>query len=313
VVTVFWFWVRSDWYPQLKFSYSSIKEMLPYGSRILVVSLLFFLMLQFNTFIVGKLYSKTELGFFNRGGRLPDLLISIIQSIILKLAFPLFAKVRDEKHQLEEVLRKTTQLVAFISFPLLALMMVNAGDITVALFTAKWNDSIIFMELFCLITLFEPFVVIYRELILAKGNARLLMNIFLITSAGEILLVLWMARYGILFIVIASIISKTVQYVVYLLVSSRLSQISAKTQVEWIRPYLFISVIMGLLVKGLGYLLANAGLSLITGLVIKMAAGAVIYLALAYLLKLNELSLIRFFRQKLENKFHPRSLHALET
>src|SRR6185312_5355931 len=110
-------------------------------------------------------------------GRLPDLLVSLVQSIVLKLAFPLFAKVRDEKAQLEELLRKTTQLVAFICFPLLALMLVNAFDITLVIFTAKWLPSVIFLELFCFITLLEPFVVIYRELILAKGNARLLMRI----------------------------------------------------------------------------------------------------------------------------------------
>ena len=197
--------------------------MLPYGSRILVVSLLFFLMQQFNTFIVGKLYSKSDLGFFNRGGRLPDLLVSIVQSIVLKLAFPLFAKVRDEKAQLEELLRRTTQLVAFICFPLLALMLVNAyRHITLAvIFTAKWLPSVIFMELFCFITLLEPFVVIYRELILAKGYARLLMRIFLVTSVGEIALVLLLAKYGILYVVIASIISKTIQYGVYMGVASR--------------------------------------------------------------------------------------------
>src|SRR6185312_13466814 len=36
-VTLVIFWIRSDWYPSFSFSYSSIKDMLPYGSRILVV------------------------------------------------------------------------------------------------------------------------------------------------------------------------------------------------------------------------------------------------------------------------------------
>ena len=302
VVTLVIFWIRSDWYPTFSFSYSAIKDMMPYGSRILVVSLLFFLMQQFNTFIVGKLYSKTDLGYFNRGGRLPDLLVSLVQSIVLKLAFPLFAKVRDEKTQLEELLRRTTQLVAFIVFPLLALMLVNAFDITLVIFTAKWLPSVIFLELFCFITLLEPFVVIYRELILAKGHARLLMRIFLATSTAEIALVLALARYGLMWVVVASIISKTIQYAVYLGVASRQTAISWQRLLAWIGPYAGVSAVMGVIVMGLGW--ALSGLSPIVGLTIKLTAGFAIYLLLARLFRLNELSFIRTLYAKVQKKIH---------
>ncbi|HXB94100.1 MAG TPA: lipopolysaccharide biosynthesis protein [Puia sp.] len=302
LVTLVIFWIRSDWYPGFSFSYSSIRDMLPYGGRILVVSLLFFLMQQFNTFIVGKFYSKTDLGYFNRGGRLPDLLVSLVQSIVLKLAFPLFAKVRDEKAQLEELLRRTTQLVAFICFPLLALMLVNAYDITLVLFTAKWIPSVIFLELFCFITLLEPFVVIYRELILAKGNARLLMHIFLATSVFEIALVLFLAKYGILYVVVASIVGKTIQYAVYMGVASRMTNISWKHMLSWITPYLAISSLVGLVVKGLGMVLANTDLPPMAALGIKLAAGILLYLLLARLFGLNELSFIRALYRKVQKK-----------
>ncbi|HVS97230.1 MAG TPA: lipopolysaccharide biosynthesis protein [Puia sp.] len=304
VVTLVIFWIRSDWYPSLSFSYSSIKDMLPYGSRILVVSLLFFLMQQFNTFIVGKLYSKSDLGYFNRGGRLPDLLVSLVQSIVLKLAFPLFAKVRDEKAQLEELLRRTTQLVAFIVFPLLALMLVNAFDITLVIFTAKWLPSVIFLELFCFITLLEPFVVIYRELILAKGNARLLMRIFLATSAAEIALVLLLAKDGIFYVVIASIISKTIQYGVYLGVSSRQAAISWRRMLAWIGPYTGVSALMGLAVKGIAWMLSRTTMPPIAGLAIKLTAGIVIYLLLARVFRLNELSFIRTLLGRAQKKIY---------
>lgn len=304
-VTIVIFWARSDWYPRLRFSFSSIRDMLPYGTRIMFVSILFFLMLQFNTFIVGKMYKDTDLGFFNRGGRFPDLLVSLIQSIVLKLAFPLFAKVRDEKDQLEEVLRRTTQLVAFICFPLLALMLVNAYDITLVLFTAKWLPSVIYMELFCFITLLEPFVVIYRELILAKGHARLMMRIFLVTSAGEIALVLFLARYGIMYVVIASIISKSIQYIVYLGFSSRISGIPWKNDLRWITPYLAIAGAMGLMVSGIALLLRSSTLPPAALLAIKLTAGVVIFTILARIFRLRELEMLRGIYKKFSGRFHP--------
>jgi teichuronic acid exporter len=305
LVTVVIFWTKSEWYPRLRFSYASIRDMLPYGTNVMFVSLLFFLMLQFNTFIVGKMYNNTDLGYFNRGGRFPDLLVSLVQAVVLKLAFPLFAKVRDEKAQLEEVLRRTTQLVAFICFPLLALLFVNAFDITLVLLSAKWTPSVIFLELFCFITLLEPFIVIYRELILAKGYAKLMMRIFLLTSAGEIALVLLLAHYGIMYVVIASIISKTVQYLVYLGSSSRVSGIPWKRDLSWIAPYLLIATTMGLLVMGLGLLLERTGLPAAASLVIKLVAGALIYALLAWIFRLRELDMLRNLYRKFSGRFHP--------
>jgi len=308
LVTVGIFWTKSEWYPRLRFSFSSIRDMLPYGTSVMFVSLLFFLMLQFNTFIVGKLYNNTELGYFNRGGRFPDLLVSLIQAVVLKLAFPLFAKVRDEKAQLEEVLRRTIQLVAFICFPLLALLFVNAFDITFVLLSAKWAPSVIFLELFCFITLLEPFVVVYRELILAKGLARLMMRIFVLTSAGEIALVLLLAHFGILYVIVASIISKTVQYIVYLGFSSRVSGISWKHDLSWIAPYFFISAATGVLVKGLGLLLEQTSMPTMVNLIIKLVAGALIYVLLCWVFRLRELEMLRGLYKRFGTRLHPSRL-----
>src|SRR6185437_3747400 len=172
------------------------------------------------------------------------------------------------------------------------------------IFTAKWLPSVIFMELFCFITLLEPFVVIYRELILAKGHARLLMRIFMATSIAEIALVLLLAKYGILYVVVASIISKTIQYAVYLGVASGQTSISWRRQVAWIGPYIGISALMGLIVKGIGWLLSGTSMPPIAGLTIKLTAGIVIYMLLARLFRLNELSFLRTLYAKVQKKIH---------
>jgi teichuronic acid exporter len=297
VVLLFFFWYRSDWYPRLRFSLTSIRHMLRYGINILATSILFFVMMQFNNFIIGKKFDSADLGLYNRGGRLPDFVMSVIQSVVLKMAFPLFAKVQDEHGQLKHVLRKTTQAVAFISFPLLALMIVNARDITIVLLTAKWSGSIIFMELFCLITLFEPFVAVYRELILVKGNSRLFLHIFLITSTAEILLVLLLARFGIVYIVLATITGRAAQYLTYLSYTSRKYRLNWKEQLGWIKPYFLIALVTAAGVKALDFVLPLAGWPLAVTVAIKLGAGIGLYCLLARMARLDELSFLKTLYQ----------------
>jgi len=301
-ISVILFWIGSDWYPGLRFSWPAIREMLPYGSRILASSLLFFLMMQFNNFIVGKFYAGTELGLFNRGSRLPELIITIIDGIVLKMAFPLFSKVQDDNDQLAQVLRKTSKVVAFVAFPLLALMWVNARDITLVLFTDKWSGSIIFLEFFCVIKLFEPFVAIYRELILAKGYARLLLRIFLVTSAAEIALVLAIAHLGILYIVGATLLSKFAQYIVYQVITARKVGLPWQNQAGWVKSYLVITLVTALITKTTGYALTVWGMPLFPRLVTQLATGGLLWLLLAWLARLEELSFIRTTLQLLEKK-----------
>ena len=289
------FWIRSDWYPQWQFSLSSVRHMWRYGSNVLLSSILFFVMLQFNNFIIGRLFPKSDLGLYNRGGRLPEFVIGVIQSIILKMAFPLFVKVQGEPGKLEQVVRKTIRATAFVSLFLLALILSNAHDVTIVLFTAKWSGSILFLELFCLSAIFDPFVSIYRELILSNGRARLFLNIYIFTSLGEIAAVLLLARYGIIYIIVATITGKAIQYFIYLSVTSRYTGISWQKQLKWIEPYFIIAVITTVAIKSLDYPLQRSGLSTLVALVIKLSAGSLLYLTMAHLAKLEELSFARSF------------------
>jgi teichuronic acid exporter len=290
---VLFLWIRSDWYPTLHFSLASLRPMWRYGSNILLTSLLFFIMLQFNNFIIGRLFSKSDLGLFNRGGRLPEFIIGVIQSIILKMAFPLFVKVQDEKTSLEQVVRKTVRVTAFVAFPLLALLLANSHDITIALFTAKWSGSILFLELFCLAAFFDPFAAIYRELILAKGKARLFLKVYIVTSLAEIAAVMLLARYGIVYIVWATIAGKALQYFIYLGITAQHTGIPWLRQLKWIGPYFFISAVVAIVVKTIDYPLLAAGWSLTIRLIFKLGAGGLLYLLLAHLAKLEELSFAR--------------------
>ncbi len=298
------FWIRSSWYPTLQFSYASIRQMLPYGVNILFSSLVFFSIQQFNTFIVGKYYSKTDLGLFNRGSRFPDLITNIIESVILKMSFPLFAKLQDENDQLIRVLQKTVKLAAFISFPLLAILFIDAKDITLVLFTQKWLGSVIFLEAFCLVKLLHPFVAIYREVILAKGKAHLLTRILVITTTIEISLVLLLIRFGIFYVILASLASITAQYIIYTFFVTRILPLRWYAGLNWLIPYFLNALLLVLITLGLDSLMLDISGYLVLKLFIKITAGLLSYLTIAYLFKFDEFAYFKLILQTVKRKLN---------
>ena len=294
VVNVLFFWIQATWYPLLKFSLTSVKSMIPYGMNILASSIFFFLNQQFNNFIVGKFYTKAQLGLFNRGNKFPDLIVSVIQSVVLKMSLPLFAKLQDEPVRLREAVKKTDKVIAFVSFPLLILLLVKAEDITIFLFTEKWRGSIIFLQLFCVVKLFEPFITVQRELLLSQGKARLLLKIFVVTSSIEMALIFAVIKFDIIYVVLASLISRAGQYLTYLIISSKRLNANWVDEIKWLKPYILITAVMAgtVLLADYGLHLAGISVPLFLKLGVELLLGVVAYAYLAFKFKIDEVSLV---------------------
>lgn len=304
LVMLSFFWIRSSWYPKFQFSYGSIKQMLPYGYNILFSSLVFFSIQQFNTFIVGKCYSKADLGLFNRGSRFPELVTGIIESVILKMSFPLFAKLQDDKDQLIRVLQKTVRLAAFISFPLLATLLIDARDITLVLFTQKWLGSVIFLEAFCLVKLLHPFVAIYREVILARGKAYLLTRILVVTTSVEVLLVLFLIKYGIFYVIVASFASIVMQYIIYIFFVGTTLPLRWYTHLNWLKPYFLNALFLILITVVLERILSGFAGYMVLKLSIKIFVGLLSYISMAYVFKFDEFAYFKLVFQNFRKKFN---------
>lgn len=295
IVVLLIYLVYSPWKPSLQFSYASIRSMLPYGLHVLFSSSVSFFLQQFNSLMIGKWYSKTDLGLFHRGSRLPELVTSVIEGVILKLAFPLFSKVQNDTGNLTEVLKKTMKILAFVTFPLLIFLLFNARDITLVLFTQKWEGSVIYMEIFCVVKLFYPFTIIYKEILLAKGDARLFSRLVTGFSVFEVILVLALAKFGIIYILLATLISVFVQYLAYGMIISGKIRISFLEQLIWLKKYVMMSILLALLIVLADRALTALDQPLILKLAIKSAASLIVYMTLAWLFKVDELSHIAFF------------------
>lgn len=311
---VLFFWIKAPWYPGLQFSFDSIRSMIPYGINVLASSVFYFIIHQFNVFIVGKFYSKTELGLFNRGSRFPELIVSSVQNVVLKMTLPIFSKLQSEKEQLLHTVKKTTKIISFVSFPLLFILLIKAEDVTIFLFTEKWRGSIIFLQLFCLIKIFEPFITVHRELLLAQGHSRLLLKVFTVTSLVEIAVILWVIRYGILYLVLATFLSRAGQYLTYITINARRLGSGWSRELSWHLPYLFLTGAMIFFVLAAQYGMSHSGIdfSLFWKLMIQIPLGLFIYGFFAYKFKIGEIDFIRSVGQTVLEKVNLRKPTSLK-
>lgn len=307
IIRDFCFWFRAAWYPKLVFSYSSIATLVPFGLNVLGTSILYFFIQQFNALIVGKYYSERDLGLFNRGMKFPDIVVSIIESVVLKMALPLFSKLQDDEQKLNNLIQKTNTLISLISFPLLLFLFIDAKEIITLLLTAKWLEAVVYLKIFCVIKLFDPFITVQRELLLARGKSRLALVLFMVTSGIEVISILLFATMGIMYIVWIILISKAIQYLIYLTVDSKGLNTDMLKQLSFIFSYSFISVVVVLgirLIDSLSAGVINEGL--IQKLTIDFLIGMITYFFMCYKLRHKDVVVLKDIWQSINfKKFQP--------
>lgn len=58
---------------------------------------------ELRSLIIGRVYSSSDLAYYNRGNQFPSLIITNIDSTIGTVVFPVMTKVANEKERLRQV------------------------------------------------------------------------------------------------------------------------------------------------------------------------------------------------------------------
>lgn len=106
LVNLIYVWVYCKWYPSMHFSWCSFKELFSYGSKLLSASLLNTVYSNLTPLAIGKVYTSTDLGIYNRDAEFARLPNEVCLSVLEKVTFPIFSQIQESTSKLISVYRK---------------------------------------------------------------------------------------------------------------------------------------------------------------------------------------------------------------
>lgn len=159
VINVF-LWINSVWKFSLKFSWPSFKENFLFGSRIMLTNITNTIFDNIYNLIIGKYYSKADLGYYYQANKLQRVPIDSMSGVISKTATPLLARHQDDLPQLHKNYFYLFKLSAIVIIPMIMLLLVISKDLIILLYTAKWAASIKIFRILIIGGFFFPFVVL---------------------------------------------------------------------------------------------------------------------------------------------------------
>ena len=144
IAVILSFFIR--WLPKIQFSWMRLRALLSYSGNILVANMLSITSEQIYGLSIGKMYSNTLLGFYQRGQQFPQAIVNSLNGTINTAVHPYMSKEQDDSLRITEMLKKIITNVSIILFPAMIGLFSISRNLVIILLTEKWIQSIRFLQ-----------------------------------------------------------------------------------------------------------------------------------------------------------------------
>ena len=167
---VFWFYIK--WRPKFVFSIQSFKELFSFGFYMFLTSILNQLGQQIQGLLIGKFFNATTMGYYSKAHATERVASISISQVMSQVTYPLYAEVQDDRTKLINILKRITTTLAYITFPLLFILILCARPIFIILYSERWLPSVPYFQALCIAGLAFCLQSVNNQSIAAIGKSR---------------------------------------------------------------------------------------------------------------------------------------------
>lgn len=279
-------WLLSSWRPSLVFSVASFKELYAFGSRLLFTGLLSTVYLNLYTLVIGKFFSSTQLGFFNKMQNIAVFPSKNITSIMSRAVYPKQCKLQDDNVALYNNYMQLLSLSSFFIFPLMGGMAALAKPLVACLLGEAWLSAWPYLSILCIAYMFDHLQYFNWQMLAVKGRSDLSLKSEIIKKVASVVILLVTIPCGVKIMAIGLIVYAFIDLAIIIpFVHKVISSITYWAEIKVIaRPFLLTLAMAASIVLFL-VVISNIYIQLFGGFII----GCLVYLLIAYFMKMPEL------------------------
>ena len=279
------FWLTNKWKPVFVFSKQSFKELFNFGFYIFLSGIVNELGNSLKTLLFGRLYNASLLGYYSKASHTEMFASQSVSDVLLQVTYPLYSELQDQKEKMINAIKRITVTVAYVTFPLMSLLILLAKPIFIFLYSDRWLPSVPYFQLLCLGGMVIGLQAVNYQPIAAIGKSKLLFKWTVIKRiVGTTIMVGGLLLWGVKGLLLGVVIYNYFIYVINAILISKHIGYGLKTQLNDLLPVVVLTVISFLVVYGISFLL-NFGLY-IDGVIELMSFGCV-YIGGSVLFKMD--------------------------
>lgn len=276
-------WITVKWRPKFQFSFYRIKSLFSYGWKLLVSSVINTLYDNIRQLLIGKLYTSSDLAYYNKGNQFPNLAVNNINASIDSVLLPALSIEQDNKESVRNMTRKAIKTSSYVMWPIMVGLSLVAEPLVIFLLTEKWIDVVIYLRIFCIVNAFQPIQTANLNAIKAVGRSDIFLKLEVIKKTIGMIILLLVMNSGVIAIASSLLLYTLVAQLINSYPNKTLLNYSYIDQIKDILPYISASIFMGILI----YPISKLTISGISILVLQVLAGIFSYWAISKIFKLD--------------------------
>ena len=280
------YWVTNKWFPLLVFSKTSFKELFSFGFYMFLTTIITRLCNNIQGLLIGRFYNPATMGYYSKAKSTEEMASTSLSNVIDQVAYPLYAEYQDDKVLLINVIKKITLSIAYITFPMMLLLILLARPIFVLLYSERWLDSVPYFQILCVAGIAICLQGVNYQAIAAIGKSKVMFSWTLIKRAlGLLLVVGGLFAFGIKGLLVGMVMQSWLIYLINAYQVHKYIGYKVLTQLIDLLPILLLAVVSWAIAFCLGYIVHNWHMYVIA--VIRFFVFIGVYIGGSMLLKLE--------------------------
>ena len=274
-------WITVPWRPKKLFSFERLRGLLSYGWKLLASSLLDTGYNNLRQLLIGRVYSRSDLAYYNQGDKFPALIINNINASIDSVLLPAMSQEQDDKARVREMTRRSITVSTYLMSPMLLGLAACADTIVHLLLTDKWLFCVPYMRIFCVGYVFYPIHTANLNAIKAMGRSDMFLKLEIVKKVLGLAVLLIFIRISVMALALSMLLFSLLSMAINAWPNRKLLSYNIKDQLRDIFTNLALAAVMAAAV----YLLGLPAMPALLKLAVQVGAGIVIYVALSAALK----------------------------
>lgn len=271
------------WKPKAIFSLKRVKPLFNYAWKLLASRALDQVYGNIYSLVIGRVYSTSDLAYYERGKQYPMYIINNINESILSVLFPAISTVQNKIEDVKNIIRRSIVTSSFFIFPMMTGLGVMAELIIHVMITDKWLPAVPFIRFCCFTYALWPIHTANLQAISALGRSDIFLKLEIIKKVIGISVLLITLPHGLIAMMWGSSGAAIISSFLNASPNKKLLGYSYLEQLRDLMPSAVLSVVMGVCVFLIGMIPMND----IVKIFVQVISGAAIYFGLAKLFELE--------------------------
>lgn len=237
-------WYYSHWRPKTKWSRESFLYLWGFGSKLLGAGILDCLYQNMYTLIIGKVYQKSDLGYYTRAQTFAHLPTSSLYSIIKRVSFPVLSSLQSDEKSLMHTFKKIYRQTVYLIFPVIMGMAGMASPLFRLLLTEKWMPAVPYFQILCFAMMWLPVDALNLNLLTIHGRSDLFFKLEVIKKIVGVIILVCTLHSGIFILCIGYSAYCLFEIITDTYYTGKFFNYNLLMQIKDVAPILFLSFVL---------------------------------------------------------------------